>query len=285
MTDAPTTPPATPPPLRQITAARAIALARRWLRVALTFHVAMAAGVVGATMWGLSSGAGLAAVGAAVTFWLATVFLVVGLSVRSRRYAIDAAPLIAAGEFGIAEDRLSQALSSFSVLRSSKLLGLGQLARLRHAQSRWAEAASLARELLDRHRGRREEGLETPSRLLLAESLVELRELDAAAEQVAALDAAGGLDLRETLMLAGIRLDLLAQRDRPAEMVAEFPATLALVELLPPPMVATAHALLAWAAWRVGDAERHAMLKSRVRLLGDVDAIVERRPFLRDALA
>jgi hypothetical protein len=283
MTDAPTTPP--PPPLRQISAARAIALVRRWLRVAAGFHVAMALAVGGATTRALASEAGLPLIGGAVLFWLATVFFVVGLSIRSRRFAIDAAPLIAAGEFGVAEDRLSQSLTSFSVLRSSKLLGLGQLARLRHAQSRWAEAASLSRELLARHRGRREEGLETPSRLLLAESLVELGDLDAAAEQVATLDAGEPLDLRETLMLATIRLELLARRDRAAEMLAELPATLALVELLPPSTVASPHALLAWAAWRLGREDDRAMLSNRVRLLGDVDAIVARRPFLGDALA
>lgn len=276
------TPTAAPAPLRVISAPRAITLARRWLRVATGFHVALALGIAAAAAWGVSRGAGPSAVGAAALFWLAAVVFVVGLSIRSRRFAADAVPLIAAGEFDAAEDRITQSLASFSVLRSTKLLGLQQLAMLRHAQSRWAEAAALARELLDR-RGRREQRLETPSRLVLAESLLELGQLDAAGAELGAL-AAAPLDLRETLITTAIRLDWHARRDEPAAMLAHLSATLGLVELLPPPLLARTHALLAWAAWRVGDETRRAFLARRAQLLGDVDAMVARQPMLRDAL-
>jgi hypothetical protein len=270
--------------MQVISAPRAIALARRWIRLSTSYVVLTPIVLLAAGIWGVASAPGTGVFGLVALAWFATWFLLIGLTVRSRRLAIDAVPLIAAGDFGAAEDRLSQSLSSFSASRRTTLLSLQQLATLRHAQSRWADAVALTRELLARRRGPREQSIETQSRLMLAEALVELGQLDAAAAELTALMSMP-LDLRETLTMTAIRLDYHARRDEPQAMLAHLPQTLAMVELLPPPLLARAHALLAWAAWRVGDEPRRAFLAQRTRLLGDVDALVARRPLLRDALA
>lgn len=276
--------PTTPTPMQVISAPRAIALARRWIRLSTSYLVLTPVVLIAAIAWGVAAAPGNGFFTAIALGWFAVWFVFVALTVRSRRLAIDAMPLIAAGDFNAAEDRLSQSLSSFSASRRTTLLGLQQLATLRHAQSRWADAVELTRELLARRRGPREQSMETQSRLMLAESLVELGQLDAAAAELTALMSMP-LDLRETLTMIAIRLDYHARRDEPQAMLAHLPQTLAMIELLPPPLLARAHALLAWAAWRAGDEPRRAFLANRTRLLGDVEALVARRPLLRDALA
>lgn len=269
---------APPVPLMQITAERAIALFRWWLRLGVAFNVLMIAAVLATSVVGYRQGLGSTPAFAAAAVWLGVLIF----SARSRQLVFDAAPLIAAGEFGLAEDRLSQSLRSFSVLRSTKLLGLQQLALLRHAQARWADAAKLSRELLDRQRGT-DRGLDVPSRLMLAESLVELDDIGAAGIEVGRLSTQR-MGLRETLMLTQLQLELQARTGRFADMMRHPHATLGLVELMPPVNGARCHALLALAARKLGRDEWRAFLAKRATLLIDADNIVASRPFLRDAL-
>lgn len=275
------TPPAAtpaPPPLLEITADRAIALARWWLRLGTLFNVLMVAAIFVTSVVGVRQGFGSMPAFLTALVWLAVLVV----SVRARRLAIDAVPLIAAGEFGLAEDRLSQSLRSFSVLRSSRLLGLQQLALLRHSQSNWADVAKLCRELIDRQRPA-EQAIDVPSRLMLAESLIELGELPAAAREIATLSARR-LALRDTLLLTHLRLELQIAAGHVAEAAARMETTLALVELMPPAVSARCHALLALAAKRMGRHDWHAFLARRAALLADVDDLVAARPFLREAL-
>src|SRR5437016_14102339 len=57
-------------------------------------------------------------------------------SMRGQRLAAESPSLIAAGHFDEAENQIEQALRSFSLFRSAKVLSLQHLALLRHAQQR-----------------------------------------------------------------------------------------------------------------------------------------------------
>src|SRR5439155_4115283 len=74
-------------------------------------------------------------------------------SMKGSRLAAGSPSLIAAGQFDLAEYQIEQALRSFSLFRSSKLLSLHHLAVLRHAQRRWAEAVVLCQALLRQRLG------------------------------------------------------------------------------------------------------------------------------------
>jgi hypothetical protein len=265
------------PKLVSISADRAIALARWWLRLGAAFNVLMIAAVFATSVIGFRQGFGSLPAFVASIIW----FGVLVISVRARRLAIDAVPLIAAGEFGLAEDRLSQSLRTFSVLRSTRLLGLQQLAMLRHSQSNWADVAKLCRELIDRQRSG-ERNFDLPSRLMLIESLVELGEVGRAQHEIAAL-ATVRLGLRETLLLTALRLDAQVRAGQWAEATRHFDATLILVELMPPSVLARSHALLALAAKRQGLSEWHQILARRALLLADATTLTTGRPFLQEA--
>jgi hypothetical protein len=274
-----TPPAAVPPPLLQITADRAIALARWWLRLGTAFNVLMVAAIFATSVVGVRQGLGSMPAFVAALVWLGVLVV----SVRARRLAIDAVPLIAAGEYGLAEDRLSQSLRTFSVLRSTRLLGLQQLALLRHSQNNWVDVAKLCRELIDRQRPA-ERVLDVPSRLMLSEALIELGQLAPAAREIGML-ASRRLVLRDTLMLTHLRLELHVASGRFGEAMNRPEATLGLIELLPTAASARCHALLALAARRLGEPDWHAFLKRRAMLLADVEALVAARPFLREAFA
>jgi hypothetical protein len=265
------------PKLLSISADRAIALARWWLRLGAAFNVLMIAAVFATSVVGFRQGFGSLPAFVAAIVW----FGVLIISARARRLAIDAVPLIAAGEFGLAEERLSQSLRTFSVQRSTRLLGLQQLAMLRHSQSNWSEVAKLCRELIDRQRPR-ERNLDVPNRLMLAESLVELGDVRSAQHEIAAISTVR-LTLRETLMLTTLRLEAQVRAGLTADVTRHLEATLALVELMPPSASARSHAFLALAAKRQRMAEWHRLLARRALLLADLDSLVATRPLLREA--
>jgi hypothetical protein len=84
--------------------------------------------------------------GTIVLLGVGAVWLVLSFrSVRGSRIAADSPVLIASGQFEIAEKRIVEALHSFSLFRSVKLLSLHHLALLRHAQRRWQETIMLSR--------------------------------------------------------------------------------------------------------------------------------------------
>lgn len=265
------------PKLLSITADRAITLARWWLRLGAVFNLLMIVAVIATAVVGFRHGMSLPSF---VTFivW----FGVLVMSVRARRLAIDAVPLIAAGEFSLAEDRLSQSLQSFSVLRSTRLLGLQQLAFLRHSQANWADVAKLCRELID-HQRPRERSIDLTSRLMLAEALVELGEVAPAAREIAVLSQRR-LALRETLVLTALRIEAQVRAGHFTAAVEHLPATLALVELMSPGASARCHAVLALAAKRTGLTQWQEYLSKRALLLADIDSLTCDRPFLREAL-
>jgi hypothetical protein len=75
---------------------------------------------------------------------LGLVWIALGYrSVKGSRLAAGSPQLIAAGQFDQAETQIEEALQSFSLFRTSKLMSLHHLAILRHAQRRWGDAVVL----------------------------------------------------------------------------------------------------------------------------------------------
>src|SRR5436305_5920068 len=100
-------------------------------------------------------------------------------SIKGQRLAAESPSLIAAGQFDEAEEQIEQALRSFSLFRSAKVLSLHHLALLRHAQRRWQDSALLCRTLLGQRLGTMR-SISKPSRLVLADALLELGDVPGA---------------------------------------------------------------------------------------------------------
>ena len=112
--------------------------------------------------------------GTLALFVVAAVWLALSAqSVRGSRLAAGSPSLIAAGRLDAAEQQIEQALHSFSLFRTSKLMSLHHLAMLRHAQRRWEDCAQLCRALLRQRLGSLA-SLARQSRLMLADALLEL---------------------------------------------------------------------------------------------------------------
>lgn len=266
----------TPPPLLEISTGRAIALVRRWRWLSILLQAALI-GVLAGSIYMYQRGGGLIVIVGIFVLWT----VIASLNARARRLAMDAGQHFAAGEFDLAEDRLTQSLTTFSLIGSTRQMGLQQLALLRHAQARWADAAALASAFLS---GRRPADARTDvsSRLVLAESLLELNDLHAVARELNELSRIR-LTLAQTLTLTQLRLDFLCRRGEYAAMLVGLPATVDLIELLPAPVAARCHAMLALAAKQSGKVDWQIWLAARATLLGNLEAILEARPPLREA--
>lgn len=269
--------PTTPPPLMEISTSRAISLARRWQWISFLMRMGLVV-ALGAAIYAYEKGGGFVVVAGMFVVWT----VVSSLNARTRRLAFDAGQHIAAGEFDLAEDRLTQSLTSFTLAGSTKQFGLQQLAMLRHAQSRWADAAALARAFLSSRTSAAAN--DVPSRLVLAESLLEMGDLDGVARALQDLGHQR-LNLRQTLVLTQLRLDLLARRGEFGQMFQQPHVTVGQIELMPAAVGMRCHALLALAAKRLGKTKWWTWLANRAGLLGDVESLYESRPFLREVFA
>ena len=201
-------------------------------------------------------------------------------SVKGQRLAAQSPLLIASGEFDAAEQQIEQALRSFSLFRSAKVISLHHLAVLRHAQKRWQDSAALSRTLLGQRLGALK-GLWRPSRLLLADALLELGDVGGAYNALAALYNQR-LSLGEAMNLLLIQLDY-ESRIGAWEAMLPKGATyqrVQLAELMPSGSAARAQALLALAAKKTGREEWAQWLRRRAELLGDPAELIKDRPIL-----
>jgi hypothetical protein len=218
-----------------------------------------------------------------VLMFVAVIFIwgVLGYhSIKGTRLAAGSPSLIAAGEYEQAEVQIDQALRSFSLFRASKLLSLHHLAVLRHAQRRWGESAELCRALLRQRLGPLG-GLAQQSRLILADSLLELGDLRNAHLTITELYQTR-LSLAEALSLLHVQLDYLWRINGWEQMLAGLGTKVQLTELMNTPSGARSQALLALAAKRAGRNELADYLRRRVELLVDVDELIKSRPVLHD---
>jgi hypothetical protein len=201
-------------------------------------------------------------------------------SLKGSRLAADAPSLIAAGRYEAAERHIDQALRSFSLFRTTKLLGIHHLATLRHAQRRWNESALLCRALIRQRLGPLAP-LARASRLTLADSLLEMGDPAGAHEAVVPLYQER-LTLGEALQLLSVNLDYQARVGDWRQMATRIETKTQMAELMPAAQAARAQALLALAAKRIGRDDWASWLRRRVELLADVQELCVRRPMLWD---
>jgi hypothetical protein len=201
-------------------------------------------------------------------------------SVRGSRMAADSTSLIAAGQYELAEQNIAESLETFSIFRTVKLMSLHHLALLRHAQNRWQDSAVLSRALLTQ-RLASASGLDRSSRLILAESLLELGDLRGAYENLRRLYDQR-LSLREALSLLAVQTDYLSRIGAWEPMLDQLPGKIETAELMSATQSARTQALLALAARKTDRNAWSDWLRRRVELLVDVQKLCTDRPLLWD---
>ena len=199
-------------------------------------------------------------------------------SAMGSRMAADSQSLIAAGRYEAAEEQIEQVLGTFSLFRTSKLLGIHQLAVLRHAQQRWADAAVLCRALLGRRLGPIK-GVNKQCRLMLADAMLELGDSNGAHDALAGLYQQR-LTLAEAINLVAVQADFHGRSGNWAELAAGIENKVQLAELMPSSLAARTQALLALAAKKTGRDDWASWLTRRAELLADVQELCARRPIL-----
>jgi hypothetical protein len=264
-----------------ISAESAIRTMRRDLTVASLVKGVLVAAALGCAL------AGPMVVGG----WTPTLAIVaigaiwVGLGYRSARrssLAADSPLLIASGQFDEAERQIEAVLRGFSIFRNVKLMSLHQLTVLRHAQHRWQESALLSRALLRQRLGNLG-GVARSSRLMLADSLLEMGDLQGAHETILELYRQQ-LPLSEAMNLLLVQLDYESRIGAWEAMMRGVVTKMQLAELMPAAAAAKAQALLALAARRSGREDWAEWLGKRAALLGDVQEMVKDRGELGEVL-
>jgi hypothetical protein len=202
-------------------------------------------------------------------------------SMRGSRLAAGSPSLIAAGQFDLAEYQIEQALRTFSLFRTSKLLSLHHLAVLRHAQRRWADAVVLCQALLHQRLGGLK-SLSRQSRLILADSLLELGDLRGVYDAISGLYTQR-LSLAEAMKLLTVQLDYLSRVHAWEPMLEGVGTKVQLAELMNTPASARSQALLALAAAKAGRGDLSTWLRRRAELLiSDPAELARERPVLSE---
>ena len=201
-------------------------------------------------------------------------------SMKNSRIAANSPSLIASGQFDLAEYQIEKSLKNFSIFRTSKLLSLHHLAVLRHAQRRWADAAELCNALLRQRLGSLT-GLARQSRLILADALLELGDLNGSYQAIKDLYQ-HRLTLAEALGLLHVQLDYQWRVNAWEQMLAGLGNKVEMAELMSTPNGARSQALLALAAQRTAREELAGWLRRRVELLVDVSELTAARPVLKE---
>lgn len=199
-------------------------------------------------------------------------------SVRSAQSIRQTQAALSIGDFDSAEDGIRRTLGMFSLNEGGKLTSLYHLAMIRHARRRFSDAAALSREVLTRITPRTIE-LDTTSRLILVDSLIELGEIKAAAHEIAPLRGRT-LNLRPLLGLMQMDIDLLGRLGAWYDIGVRWNSVLPFVELMPSLMAARSHAWLGLAALRLGRSDWASIQRERAELLADFADITQSRPEL-----
>lgn len=212
----------------------------------------------------------LAGMFAVAGLWLALSLRGLGAVKRARR----GAALVAAGRLDEACEVLAGALSRLTPLRSAKILACHQLAIAAHLTRRYRDAVAISRELLA-HRLGAASGVATATRLILADSLLGLDDVRAAAPVVQALDRQD-LSLAEQMVFLPVALRCQLTAGRHDEAVQALAEKVRVAELMDSPVASLVHALLAEACRRTGLPRQQDYLLRRAALLADVEPIVAR---------
>ena len=264
-----------------ISAESAIRSLRRDLTLSSMLKFTLTAIGLVCLMFGPMFGSGIAIV--VIMLFVGAIVLVLSYrSAKGSSLAADSPMLIASGQFDEAEQRIEQVLRTFSLFRAVKLLSLHHLAVLRHAQRRWRESALLSRALLRQRLGSLQ-SISRSSRLMLADSLLELGDLAGAHEALSSLYRER-LTLVEAMNLLVVQLDYEARIGAWNAMTHNLGAKVQLAELMPSASAAKSQAFLALAARKLDRDDWAKWLAGRAALLADVNGLVAERPILKDVL-
>jgi hypothetical protein len=201
-------------------------------------------------------------------------------SMQGTRIAADSPSLIAAGEFDRAERHIDEALRTFSLFRTAKLLNLHHLAVLRHAQQRWRESTLLCQAVLAQRLSNLP-GLARGSLLILADSMLQVGDLTGAYNAMTRLYRFR-LDLAEALNLQFLQLDYGWRIGAWESMLQFVGAKIQMCELMSRLDAARSQALLAVAAYKTRRLDLARWLRRRAELLADPDEISAGRPILQE---
>lgn len=216
---------------------------------------------------------------AAMTAALGWAFLS-AWSMRQVRAANQASYFIASGRLDLAERRLREALSGFSIYRGAKLMVCHNLAVLAHGRGDYAAAAELCAGVL-RHAPRSNEASRHTTRILLADCRMLLNDLPAAGAALTDMDVDDErMALAQRLMLLPIQVRYDVTAGRFAEAVERLKQKVRLAELLESPRAALVHALLAHACRMMERTQEAAYLAARAALYHDLSDLVEQYPLL-----
>jgi hypothetical protein len=207
----------------------------------------------------------------------------IALSVRSwqsTRLAAGVPQLLASGEFDEAERQIDRSLRAFSLFRPVKLVALHQLAVLRMAQGRFADAGALCREVLA-HRVGRFGGLSRSSRMMLAQAALEEGDATEAAGPLASLRGER-LSLAESMNLLQIEMDYQTRCGQSQAVFAGFMGKVQLAEVMPSGSAARVQALIGLSALKLGRRDVAEWLRRRAELLADPVEMVRQRPALAE---
>ena len=262
-----------------ISAENAIRTLRRDLTISSVLKGVLFGGVFVITTFGPMLGIGMWAV--AVLLGLSAAWMVASYrTARGSSLAADSPSLIASGHLDEAEEEIEKVLRSFWLFRSVKLMGLHHLAVLRHAQRQWRESALLSQALL-RQRLRGLPGVARANRLILADSLLELGDLDGAHHALLSLYHQK-VTLTEAMNLLVVQLDYEARIGAWQSMFQNIAQKVQLAELMPTSSAARSQAMLALAALNVGRTDWADWLRRRVELLTDINELTAHRPMLKE---
>jgi len=262
-----------------ISAERAIKTLRRDLTISSMLKAGLFLGLVLVPTVGPMLGMGVSIGGVLVVLgfaWMAMSFL----NARGSYLAADSPSLIAAGQFDEAEQEIEKVIRSFWLFRSVKLLGLHHLAVLRHAQREWRESAMLSRALLGQ-RLTAMPGVARTTRLMLADSLLELGDLAGAHEALVSLYSQK-LSLIEAMNLLVVQMDYESRIGAWQSMFRNLASKIQLAELMPAASAGRTQAMLALAATHVGRADWAQWLRRRAELLTDINELTNQRPILKE---
>jgi hypothetical protein len=238
--------------------------------------------IVKGTLFGTAIFLTIVAPNLGVTVFLGLMGMWMGLNVYNARgsyMAADSPSLIASGQYDEAEQEIERVIRSIWLFRSFKLMSLHHLAVLRHAQRRWRDSVLLSQALL-RQRLTTMPAIARTTRLMLADSLMELGDLGSAYQVLMSLFTQK-LTLVEAMNLLVVQLDYESRIGAWSSMMRNIKYKVQLAELMPGPSSARAQAMLALAAKQSGATEWATWLTRRVELLIDVNELQAHRPILK----
>jgi hypothetical protein len=261
-----------------ISAEKAIKTLQRDLTLSAVMKAALFGGAILITVIGpmFASGVPLAVMLLMLGGWMGLSFY----NARGSSLAADSPSLIASGQFDEAEQEIERVIRSFWLFRSVKLMSLHHLAVLRHAQRQWKDSVLLSQALLKQRLNTMPTVART-TRLMLADSLLELGDLNGAYQALMSLYSQK-VSLLEAMNLLVVQLDYESRIGAWASMFQNIQYKVQLAELMPATSAARTQALLALAAQRLGRADWGDWLRRRVELLTDINELMVHRPIIKE---